>query len=86
MKCGLKGSVNMKFQDGKTVNITKALYVPQALKNILSVSRLMPKGATMGATQDKITMTKNGVSVVLDAIKGQNKCMVLYLKAKRYVP
>ena len=29
MKCKLKGSVNMKFQDGKTVNITKFLYVPQ---------------------------------------------------------
>ena len=86
MKCDLKGSVNMKFQYGKTMNITKVLYVPHALKNLLSVSRLMPKGATMVDTQDKITMMKNGVSVVLDARKGQNKSMVFYLKAKRYAP
>ena len=56
------------------------------MKNFLSVTRLMPKGATMGATQDKITMKKDGVGVIFDAIKGQNKSMVFYLKAKRYAP
>ena len=30
MKCGIKGSVNMKIQDGKTVKLTKVLYIPQA--------------------------------------------------------
>ena len=28
IKCELKGSVNMKLQDGKTVKLTKILYMP----------------------------------------------------------
>ena len=51
MKCGLKGSVKMKPQDGQTVKLTEVLHVPQAVKNVLSVSRLVSKGVTMGATQ-----------------------------------
>ena len=58
MECELKGYVKMKFKDGKMVNLTKVLYVPQAAKNLLSVSRVMSKGANMGATQDKITIKK----------------------------
>ena len=58
MKCDLKGYVNIKFQDGKTVKLTKVLYVTQAVKNLLIVSRVMSKGANMGATQDKITIKK----------------------------
>ena len=38
----------------------------------------------MGANQDKITIKKNGVSVIVDASKGQNKSMMFCLKAKRY--
>ena len=33
MKCELKGSVNMKIQDGQTVELTVVLYMPQAMKN-----------------------------------------------------
>ena len=40
----------------------------------------------MGATQDKIIIKKNEVSMTLDASKGQNNSMMFYLKAKRYVP
>ena len=29
-------------------------------------------------------ISKNGVSMILDARKGQNKIMMYYLKAKRY--
>ena len=32
IKCELKGSVNMKFQYGQTVNLTEVLYVPQGVK------------------------------------------------------
>ena len=76
----------MKLQDGQTVKLTEVLYVPQAMKNILKVSKLISKGATMGATHDKIIVKKNGVSMTLDASKGQNKSIVFNLKAKRYVP
>ena len=65
------------------MQLTEVLNVSQAVKNILSISRLVSKGATMGATQDKMTIKKNGVSMILDARKGQNKSMMLYLKAKR---
>ena len=70
MKCELKGSVKMKTQDGQTVKLTGVLYVPQAVKNLLSVSRLISKGATMGTTQDKTIIKKNDVSMILDAMKG----------------
>ena len=50
MEYKLKGYVNMKFKDVQTVKLTKILYVPQAVKNLLSVSRLVSKGATIVAT------------------------------------
>ena len=40
----------------------------------------------MGATQDKMIIKKNGVSMTLDAKKGQNNSMMFYLKTKRYTP
>ena len=50
MKWKLKGSVNMKMQGGETVNLEKVLYVPKSVKKLLSVSRIVSKGSTMGAT------------------------------------
>ena len=85
-KCKLKGSVNMNMKDEQMVKLTEVLYVPQSVENLLSLSRLVSKGATMGATQDKIIIKKNGVSIILYARKGQNKSMMLYLKAKIYSP
>ena len=84
MKCELKGSVNMKIQGGETVELSEVLYVHQAVKNLLSVSRLVSKAATMGATQEKITIKKNGVSMILDSREGGNDRTVLYFKAKLY--
>ena len=52
----------------------------------LSTSRLVSKGATMGDTQDKMIIKNNGVSLILDAKKGQNKSMISYLKSKSYAP
>ena len=40
----------------------------------------------MGATQEKMIVKKNGVSMTLDARKNQNESMMFYLKAKRYSP
>ena len=68
------------------MKLTEVLYMPQALKTLLSVSRLVLKDSTMGSTQDKIIIKKNGVSMNLDARRYQNKSMVFYLKAKRYAP
>ena len=73
MKSELKSSVNMNLKDGQTANLTKVLYVPKAVKNILSISRLISKGITMGATQDRMIIKKNGVSMILDARKGKKK-------------
>ena len=69
MKCDLKGSVNMKLQDGNTVKLTKVRYVPQAMKKLLSLSGLISKGATMESTQEKMTIKKHGVSVILETKK-----------------
>ena len=52
--------------------------------NLLILSRLISKGATVGATKDKIIINKNGVSMILDARKGKNKSTIFYLKARRY--
>ena len=68
------------------MNLTEVMYVTQAVKNLLIVSNLISKGATMGDTQDKMTMKKNGASMILDAIKGKNESVIFYLKAKRYAP
>ena len=40
----------------------------------------------MGATQYKINTKKNGVSMILDARKGENDIMIFYLKEKQYPP
>ena len=40
----------------------------------------------MGSTQEKMNINKNGVSIILDARKGQNGSTMFYLKAKRYAP
>ena len=86
MKCEIKGSVNMKFKGVHIVNLMEVLYIPQAVKKLLRVSRLMSKGTTMGDTQYKMTIKENVVSMVLGAIKGQNKSMMFYLKSKEYDP
>ena len=86
MQCELKGSVKMKLHDGQTVKLTEVLYVSQAVKNILSVSRLVLNGDTMRGTQRKMIINKNGVIMTLDTRKVQNKNMMFYLKAKRYPP
>ena len=37
----------------KNIKLTKVLYMPQAVKNLLMVSRFVSNRATVGATQDK---------------------------------
>ena len=85
MKCDLKGTVNMKHQGGGMVKLTEVLYVPQAVKNIFSVSRLISKGSMVGATKDKMAINKNGVNMIIDAKKLINNSMIFYLK-KKYMP
>ena len=84
MKCELKGTLDMKLQGGGTVKLNDVLYVSQAAKNLLILSRLASKGATMGATKYKTTIKKNGVSMILNAIKGVNDSTMFYLKAKTF--
>ena len=76
----------MKLKGRETVKLTKVIYVPQSVNNILSVSRIVSKGARMGATQEKMITKKNSVNMILDARKRKNKSMMFYLKAKRYPP
>ena len=66
MKCGLKGAVNIKLQGGETLKFIDVLYVSQAIKSILSISRIGAKVYTMGDTKDKMTIKKNGVSTNLN--------------------
>ena len=67
------------------MKLTKVLCVPQAVKNLLIVSRIVSKGSTMGYTQYKRTINKNGVSMILDTRKGKNTSIMFYLKTKYYV-
>ena len=53
MKCDLKGSVNMKLKYVQTVNLNKVLYVPQAVKKILRVSRIIQRAPQWGALKIK---------------------------------
>ena len=76
----------MNIHGWETVKLTKFLYVPQEVNNILSVSRLVSKGATIGATQDKTTINKNVISMILDASKGGINIMMFYLRGKRCAP
>ena len=69
MKCELKGKVNMKLQVGKMIMLTEVLYIPQSVKNILSVSRLVQKESAMGDTKDKTTINQNDANMILDARK-----------------
>ena len=86
MKCELKGTVNMNLQKEEMIKLTAVIYVPQEVKNILSVSRLISKGFRMGDTKDKITTNRNNVNILLDSRKGINDNTSLYSKAKRYAP
>ena len=58
INCELEGTVNMKLQGVATVKFTEVLYVPQEVNNILSVSRIVSKGAMMRDTQEKMTIQK----------------------------
>ena len=76
----------MKLKDGQMVKLIKVLYVSQAVKNLWRVSRLISKGATMWATQEKMFIKNNRVGMTLETRKRQNKSMMFYLKVKRYAP
>ena len=76
----------MKLQYGETVKLPEVLYVPQDLKKLLSITRIISNGATMRSTQDKMIIKKKGVGIILDTRKAQNKSMLFYLKAKRFTP
>ena len=52
------------------MKLNKVLYVPKSVNKSFRVSRLVSKAATMGATQEKMTIKKNGVITILDARKG----------------
>ena len=77
IKCELKVTVNMKLQGGEAAKMTKVLCIRQAIKNILSISRLISKRAILRTTKDKTTTKKIGFNMILDARKGRNKSTVL---------
>ena len=54
--------------------------IPQAVKNLLRVSRILYKGATVTTTKYNMTIKNNGASENLNAIKGQNS------STKRFSP
>ena len=64
--------------------MTEVLYLPQEVKNILSVSRLISKGAMMGATKNKTTFKKGSVSITLYEKTLINESTIFYFKEKRY--
>ena len=67
------------------VKLTEVLYVHQAVKNILSILRLVSNGATMEATQEKRPSRKRRQHY-FRFNKRKNESMMFYLKAKIYTP
>ena len=70
-KCKLNGLVNTKMKQEETVKLTKVLYAPQTVNNCLIFPMLVSKGAMMGDTQEKMTIKKNVVNMILDTRKGK---------------
>ena len=66
------------------MKLNEVLYVPKSVKNIFRVQRIVSKGSTMEATQDKTTIKKNGVSMILDARKSKNESIMFYFKKEQY--
>ena len=64
----------------------KVLYVPQSVKNLLSISRIVSKGATIGDTKDKMTIKKNDINMILDERKVIHESIMVNLKEKRFAP
>ena len=58
MKCELKIMVNMKLKGGKIFKLNYVLYVPQYVKNVLSLSKIVSKGATMGSPKANMNINK----------------------------
>ena len=54
------------------VKFNEVLNVTQAVKNIMSVLRLVSKESAMGATKNNITIKKNGVNNIIDSRKDKN--------------
>ena len=73
MQRELKGAVNMKLQGREMVKLSDVLCISQAVKNLLSILRLVAKGATMGDIKYKMTIKKNGVIMTLNAGSGENR-------------
>ena len=64
------------------MKLTEFLYIPQSVKNLLIVSRIVSKVDAVVSTKEIITIKKNGVIMILYARKGENSSMVFDLKAK----
>ena len=62
------------------------VHTPSSEKTFWAYQGSCQRVQKWGANQDKITIKKNGVSVIVDTSKGQNKIMMFCLKAKRYEP
>ena len=50
--------VNMKLKGGKIFKLNYVLYVPQYVKNVLSLSKSVSKGATMGSPKANMNINK----------------------------
>ena len=56
----------MNLQGGEKVKTNELIYITQAVNNILSVSRLVSKGAMTGATKEKININKGVINMALE--------------------
>ena len=62
INCKIKRLVKHEYTSRGELKLNKFLYVNQAVKNLLVASRLVSKGYTMGATQDKMAIKKMALS------------------------
>ena len=76
----------MEMQGGEKFKLENVLYVPQAVKNLLRVSRFMTKGDTMEDLKDNMNIKKNVASVNPNTIKGQNGSTMFYLRGGNIIP
>ena len=61
----------MKLKGVETFKLNEIIHVPQAVKNIMSILRLISKGSTMGKNKDKTAIKKIGISMTMNARKGK---------------
>ena len=76
----------MNLKLGLTVKLKKLYTYLKQSRIFLEFQGSYQREPRWGDTQDKMTINKNDVNIILDSRKGKNESMMFYLKANIYSP